>query len=425
MPEPDANVSSSFFSAPETAPALPTDWEQPYLALRESEERLRLAISAADIGTWYWDIRTQVLEWSHQAKALFGLPPDFPMTYDNFLNCLHPEDRDWVHQAVERTLQERADYDVEFRAIWPDKSQHWLAARGRAYGENPGHRDRMKGVVQNIDARKAAEAALEAVLEREHRIAETLQRSLLLMPAEDAFPGLSVTSLYEAALDDMEVGGDFLDAFALTGDCVAFVVGDVSGKGLDAAARTAEVKFVLRAFLRENPVPEIAMARVNTHLCYPQIWGITENVGFLNEAAGWELPFEGFVCLALVIINTQTGELHAASAGAELPQILKPSGEAVEIPVFGTPLAVTPNAEYHGFHTILEDGDLLMMTTDGLTEARRGGEFFGPEGLVQSVRQTENQTSLRQIAQNVFDQARHFTGTKLRDDACLLLARRR
>ena len=105
--------------------------------------------------------------------------------------------------------------------------------------------------IRDISERKAAEKQIAAAAARNERIAETLQRSMLQEAPAGKFPGLIVETLYMAALDEAQVGGDFFDAFALSAEKFALVVGDVSGKGLVAAGRTAEVKYALRAFIDE------------------------------------------------------------------------------------------------------------------------------------------------------------------------------
>ena len=119
---------------------------------------------------------------------------------------------------------------------------------------------------QQIAALQTHEAELADALRREHLIAETLQRSLLSAPAEDAFPGLRIQTEYEPAWREALIGGDFYDALSLGGNTVALVVGDVTGKGLEAATHTAEVKYALRAILREHPHPAQALGRLNDFL---------------------------------------------------------------------------------------------------------------------------------------------------------------
>jgi len=260
-------------------------------------------------------------------------------------------------------------------------------------------------------ARADVRQALEQAYAHQHEIAETLQRALVTIPDPDAFSHLTIGCSYEAALADADVGGDFLDAFLLSEDKVAFVVGDVSGKGLSAAARTAEVKYSLRAFLREHSSPELAMARVNTVLCEGQI---------LNR----EDPHEGFVCLALAIVDTRTGQAEISIASAEPPVIVRASGITEEVTLRGTPLGMVAKASYDSQRFILEPGDLLAMVTDGITEARRGREFFGSDGLQSALIQQRMLPSPNDITRHVIEQAKDFAGGALRDDVCMVVIRR-
>ncbi len=110
-------------------------------------------------------------------------------------------------------------------------------------------------VVTDITERKVAQATLQTAYDREHRIAEVLQRSMLRSVPEGAFAGLSIATFYEAALAEAQIGGDFFDVFPIDGGKVVLLVGDVSGKGLAAAASTAEIKYALRAtvLIRRRP----------------------------------------------------------------------------------------------------------------------------------------------------------------------------
>ena len=252
--------------------------------------------------------------------------------------------------------------------------------------------------------------ARSAAYDHERHIAVTLQRALLAVPPPDAFPGLELRTEYEAALDDADVGGDFLDAFALPDSRVALVVGDVSGKGLEAAAHTAEIKYALRAFLREYPSPGIALTRLNGVLC--------------DARALDHDPHEGFICLALAVLDMHTGDALFATAGAEPPLIVRREGNTEAVPSRGTPLVVSPKAEYEAAQARLEPGDLLLMVTDGITEARQGRAFFGYDGLTQSAQQAQKRETLAQMTQAILCDARSFGGGQFRDDVCLLLARR-
>ncbi len=132
-------------------------------ARRLSEERLRLAVTGASVGTWHWRLPSDELLWSEQCKACFGLPPDVTLSYERFLALLHPEDRERARQAVSRALDEGTEYDTEFRAIWPDGSVHWIAAKGRAYYDESGQPLSMEGIVLDVSDRKRAFQEIEAL----------------------------------------------------------------------------------------------------------------------------------------------------------------------------------------------------------------------------------------------------------------------
>lgn len=245
----------------------------------------------------------------------------------------------------------------------------------------------------------------------EKRIAETLQRAMLLRPHEGQFPGLAVEPIYEAAWAEAEVGGDFYDAFALPGGKVALVVGDVAGKGLAAAARSAEVKYALRVYLRESPSPSEAMARLNAFLCDAQQ---TDN------RAG-----DAFVALAVAVVDPTTGETSVTQAGLEPPLVRRASGMVEAVEQGAMPLGITGDAVYQDQTLNLAAGDLLLLLTDGITESRSGREFFGVDGVETVLGMLEEpQPSLPEIGQRVVDGARAFGGGTFRDDVCVLLARR-
>jgi PAS domain S-box-containing protein len=128
--------------------------------LRESQEKLSLVMEAADLGTWDWDIAADHLVWSPRCLAVFGLEPDTPMSYQRFLDALHPDDRERIDKAVRTALERHTDYNVEMRTVWPDGSLHWVSSRGRAYYDSSGRAVRMNGAAHDITQHKLADEAL-------------------------------------------------------------------------------------------------------------------------------------------------------------------------------------------------------------------------------------------------------------------------
>ena len=121
------------------------------------EERLQLALNAARMGEWAWNIITGEVVWSRECLALYGLPPDTPMSYARFLQALHPEDRERVDAALRRAIENRTTYDEEKRTVWPDGSIHWTASRGQVYCDAANQPLRMIGVTFDVTERKRAE----------------------------------------------------------------------------------------------------------------------------------------------------------------------------------------------------------------------------------------------------------------------------
>ncbi|ODH01476.1 hybrid sensor histidine kinase/response regulator [Nostoc sp. KVJ20] len=131
--------------------------QQIEINLRESEERIRLATTAAELGMWFWNINTKELIWTEKCKQLFGLAPEAEIGYEFFLNCVHLEDRQRVDEAIARSVEEKIDCDIEYRSLWSDGSIHWIAAKGRVFYDAEGKAVRLTGIAQDITQRKQVE----------------------------------------------------------------------------------------------------------------------------------------------------------------------------------------------------------------------------------------------------------------------------
>ncbi|MGA7951951.1 MAG: PAS domain-containing protein [Gloeobacterales cyanobacterium] len=142
-------------------------------ALRESKERLSLALDVARMVTWDFDIRTNQLVASGRVDLVFGLPFGASVpSYEDFLNFIHPEDRGLVFQTLTRAVQEGKDYRLEYRVIWPDQTLHWLAAEGQTYRDATGKPIRVVGVAKDITEAKRAEEVLRQQSKRSQLFSE-------------------------------------------------------------------------------------------------------------------------------------------------------------------------------------------------------------------------------------------------------------
>jgi len=133
-------------------------------ALRASEGRLRLAQQSARIGTFERDVRTGRITWAEGLDPLYGLPPGSldGKTPAFFKDLVHPADRETVAHLIQEALKTGQPAEGEWRAIWPDKSVHWIAGRWQVLMDDSGDPSRVVGVNMDVTERKLAEQALRA-----------------------------------------------------------------------------------------------------------------------------------------------------------------------------------------------------------------------------------------------------------------------
>jgi PAS domain S-box-containing protein len=180
-----------------------TERMQAEAARRESEDRVQMALRAADMGAWDYRLATGDVFWDERARDMWGIPRGDRIDFDEAVERIHPEDRRMVVAALESAATGRAGgaYDEEFRVVWPDGSVHWIASHGQvqfADGEAAGRAVRFIGVIREITAQKLAEeqraranafaqaltrvnASLTSTLEREemlHRLVTEGSRAL-------------------------------------------------------------------------------------------------------------------------------------------------------------------------------------------------------------------------------------------------------
>ncbi|GAA6624052.1 ATP-binding protein [Scytonema sp. NUACC26] len=146
-------------------------------ALKASEVRLRLAIEGGEIGTWDFDVTSGKILWSDRCKIMAGLASDAETNYTDFINAIHPEDRSQINIAVERSLAEDEDYDVETRIQRKDGALRWIRSIGRVYRDREGKPVHMAGVAFDTTERKLAEQQKEQLLEMERAAREEAERA--------------------------------------------------------------------------------------------------------------------------------------------------------------------------------------------------------------------------------------------------------
>ncbi len=316
-------------------------------------------------------------------------------------DLVHPEDASRAQQRWEQALVDSEPYEVEYRLRSADGPYRWFLVRGQPIADAEGRVTRWFGTCTDINDQKQAEFELTRLNARERHIAEALQGAVQPV-LRVGVPGLDMASYYKAALSEANVGGDFSDAFPLEKGCHALIVGDLSGKGLAAAAQVAVVRNMLRYALYTGRTIAEAITRLN-------------NILITNDL------LEGFATLVVAAFDLPQRTLTYVSCGQE-PALLRRSagGDVDELPPTGAVLGMSESAVYQESVVPLASGDAFALYTDGLTEAgpdRR--HMLGVSGLASLFRQSEGP------AQRVVDQVvagvEAYAGGVFRDDVCLLV----
>jgi PAS domain S-box-containing protein len=142
-----------------------TDRKRADEELRTSEQRLEMAMKAAELGSWFVDQHSDTMTFSATAKKVLGRAPDDHLTMRDLIEIIHPDDREQVLDTTRRALRDREAYEIEHRVIWPDGSVHWVAVRGRgAYGAD-GQLLYVDGVTGDLTERKQLEESLRSQTE--------------------------------------------------------------------------------------------------------------------------------------------------------------------------------------------------------------------------------------------------------------------
>lgn len=207
------------------------------------------------------------------------------------------------------------------------------------------------------------------VYEREHKIAETLQRTLLPDRLPE-LPGLEVAARYLPAASEAEVGGDWYDVIPMVGGLVGLVMGDVAGKGLAAASMVGRLRSAMRAYALEGHSPSAVVERLNR-----LVW---------SEVGDTEMA-----TLVLAVVDPSEERITWVNAGHLPPLVIEGPGAASFLDgPRSVPLGVMPFASYEEGSRALPPGATLLLYTDGLVE--RPGELLdeGLERLIASARGT-------------------------------------
>jgi PAS domain S-box-containing protein len=221
-------------------------------ALRESEERMRMAAEAVNLGIWEWDlIRDEV--WATNARrALVGWPASGKIAWNDFMGRLHPDDRDRVRNIVDKAIRSGEGFDSEYRLILPDGIVRWMSTRGSVHFDETEKPVRVLGISIDITARKEAE--LEA--ERDRAELSHLSR-VALMGEMSASIAHELNQPLAGILSNAAAGQRFIDRGDIDHREIRELLGDIIADG----RRASDVVRGIRGMLKKEQ-----MARRSVHL---------------------------------------------------------------------------------------------------------------------------------------------------------------
>lgn len=245
-------------------------------------------------------------------------------------------------------------------------------------------------------------ASLQRAEVRE-RAAQTLA-AMLLPPPPAEILNLDIAARFRPAQIASGLGGDYYDFLEIDEGGLAITIGDVAGKGIEAAQYTGMAKYLLRAYALERHSPAATLAHTNSAL--------------VAQTAS-----ESFITLFYSVIDTKVGCLSYCSAGHP-PGLLYQvdTGRCLHLQPGGPAAGISDGVQYQENSVLVRPGDVLVLVTDGVTEARRGKEMFEIDRVESSVIRFAHY-SASDIAEGLLGDVLAFTSSRLTDDVAIVVAK--
>ncbi len=232
-------------------------------------------------------------------------------------------------------------------------------------------------------------------------IADTLQASMLRM--DECVVGVDVAWAYRSATQLTRIGGDFFDVFTLDDGRVGFVIGDVAGKGIEAAALTSIAKSTLRAFAYELKEPAAVAASV-------------------NRSISQQIDEGRFITAIYGLLDPVTGDVSFVVAGHPLPLVCDELGCTEQAATHNPPLGVFDDWVFESYNVHLHRGQRVILYSDGLIDARSDTEFFG-DARVHAIVDSLGDADPQIVVDTLMIEARKLAGGSPDDDIAILAFR--
>ena len=356
----------------------------------------------APVGYFSLDRLGNILQLNLAGANLLGLPR--PRLKNGRLGFfVSPECRTVYNAFLERVFASQTKQKCEILLITDAGAPIHVQTEAIVIGNG----EECHVAVLDITERKMAEKALAQVSERDHYIAEMLQQLILPPKISMQTKGYEIATRYIPALQEAEVCGDFYDVFDMGKGKIGILIGDIVGKGLLAASRVAAIRHTIRSYALLDDRPSTIMSLVNDALC--------RDITTENDM------FTAF----LAVLDVGTGNLTYSNAGHVSPVVRHSDGRVESL--------IEGGAMFHGLGRQLYSegalnicvGDMLVMVTDGITEARNESspEQFELPGIVSCLSANAN-NSAELIASRLVETATLYVDGKFRDDVAVVVVKR-
>jgi phosphoserine phosphatase RsbU/P len=378
--------------------------------LRETAElahQLDAAQRIAGIGSWEYDLVTGAVTWSAQMCAMLGLD-EAPADYASTRKLMHPEDRVLIDRYLNRLLETGEPLMIESRMVRADGDVITVITNGEPVRDETGRIVKILGATHDLTRQRAVEAEahqarLEATrvqtqMESERQVLRLFQRAMLPGQLPEV-EGVELAVAYRPLSPEMDIGGDWYDAFALRDGRLMLSVGDIAGHDMQAAAVVGQVRSAIRAYAMLDPAPGLVLQRTNMLLRHR--------------------PDVVLVSMLCGVYDPATRVLTWGSAGHPPPVLRRGDSATVlhrpQLPMLG---AVDREQSYPEQSLALGPWDAVIWYTDGLVERRHGELGQAIERLAALASRTGGLCA-EKLAVHLLDEC--LRDVQQSDDVCLLV----
>jgi two-component system sensor kinase FixL len=240
-------------------------------ALRQSEERMRLAAAAVNLGIWEWHLATNEIWATNARRAVLGWPSTGKVTFEDFISQVHPEDRSRIRQTINDAVSDGKDYESEYRLVLPDGITRWMSTRGSIQFDSAGKPSRLLGISIDITARKQAE--LDA--QRDRAELSHLSR-VALMGEMSASIAHELNQPLSGILSNAAAGQRFIDR----GDFDLREVRELLGDIISDGRRASDVVRGIRGMVKKE---QLARRSVNLNEVVMHAWRMASPDALLHS----------------------------------------------------------------------------------------------------------------------------------------------